>query len=281
MFSRSKGAVDKMSIKDVLNTLKDVQVDIQQVKADVAKIPAMEQRVSNIEARLTAMEAIKSGVDSNKLNYETLNNTVTALQTKVKSISTVEQQYKDAVKKLEVQKLFHELMSKRWNIIIHGIKQGTNADGTIKWETRQEACDQVQDFMRNALKMDEEAINKTVITDAHRQTVRKPKRDKPLPLIFKLGSLIDKSTIYRQLKNLKMYNQGREQAEKVFVVMEHLPAEMQSDRMSLLPVFKNAKLNDSRIKCTWFADRETGEYCLKVGNVVHKPNRNINNVASD
>ena len=164
-------------------------------------------------------------------------------------------------------------MSKRWNIIIHGMKQAQNNDGTIKWESRQEACEKVQEFMRNVLKMDEEAICKIVITDAHRQTVKKPKPGKPLPLIFKLGSLIDKSTIYQQLSNLKTYNQQREKGEKLFVVMEHLPEKMQADRMSLLSVFKDAKLNIPNAKRTWFADRETGDYCLKIGNVIHKPNR--------
>ena len=55
--------------------------------------------------------------------------------------------------------------------------------------------------------------------------------------------------------------------------MEHLPEKMQADRMSLLSVFKDAKLNIPNAKRTWFADRETGDYCLKIGNVIHKPNR--------
>ena len=112
-----------------------------------------------------------------------------------------------------------------------------------------------------------------MITDAHRQNVKVPKFGRPLPIIFKLGSLIDKKVIYDNLKNLALYNATLDKGKKVFVVMEHLPEEMQADRKSLLTVHKEAKQTTPNLKRSWFADRDTGEYCLRVGDVVHRPKR--------
>ena len=94
---------------------------------------------------------------------------------------------------------------------------------------------------------------------------------RPLPLIFKLGSLIDKKVIYDHLKNLKVYNASREGGKKIFVIMEHLPEKMQKNRDSLLPIFKEAKKTIPFLKRQWFADRDSGEFCLKIGDIVHRP----------
>ena len=53
--------------------------------------------------------------------------------------------------------------------------------------------------------------------------------------------------------------------------MEHLPEQMQKDRKALWEKYKLARNNDE--EPTWFADRETGQYCFKVGDFVHKPDK--------
>ena len=174
------------------------------------------------------------------------------------------------MKKLKVQRINQELLSKRWNIIIHGIPQDRNEnDDSIEWESRQDSKKKVQTFFSDALQMSDDDIKGIAITDAHRLHVRNPVPNRHLPLIFKLGSLLDKKTIYEHLSNLKGYNEINKR--NVFVVMEHLPEPMQDDRKKLISVFKKAKIDTPLAKRVWFADRETGRYCLKVGDVIHKP----------
>ncbi len=74
--------------------------------------------------------------------------------------------------------------------------------------------------------------------------------------------------IYDHLANLSDYNKRNK--SNVFIVMEHLPQEMQNDRKELMAIFKKTKLEEPFSKRVWFTDRDTGRYCLKVGNVVNK-----------
>ena len=57
--------------------------------------------------------------------------------------------------------------------------------------------------------------------------------------------------------------------EKILITMEHLPEQMEKERRSLLDKFKQARLD--KLKPIWFADRVTGQYCLRIGNFIHKP----------
>ena len=278
MFTRSKSAAEKISMENnddnvVINILNELKLDMQTVKASVAAIPAINANIGRIEKRLDEMELVKRDVEILKDDNKMLTDRVKCLESSVNSISTVEDQYKKAVKKLQVQKSIQELLSKRWNIVAHGVLQDKNNDGSVKWESRHDSCDKVREFLREALLMDNDVVNNLVISDAHRLHVKIPKRGRDLPLIFKLGSLIDKKLIYDKLSNLRAYNEKRvaEGQGKVFVVMEHLPDEMQEDRKSLLPVFKKAKTEEPNSKRVWFADRETGRYCLRVGNIIHTP----------
>ena len=271
--SRSGGKADNMSLQEVLNRLDQMQIDINTVKTDVSQIPAINERMTSIETRLQSMESMKADVTALQHNYDGLNDKVNRLQTQVTSVTTVEQQYKDALKKLEVQKVLTELLNKRWNIIIHGIDQNLNNDGSNKWESRPDCLTKVQHFLRDVLLIDSDKVEEIVITDAHRQSVKNPKPGRPLPLIFKLGSLIDKKVIYDHLSNLSTFNAERNDRQKVWVVMQHLPEEMRNDHKSLLTIFKEAKKNKPNEKRVWFADRESAEYCLKVGNTVYKPKR--------
>jgi len=214
--------------EEILQKIVDIKADLTTVKTDVSKITQLDERISRIETSLKDIETVKADVASNKQTCETLKTDFEGLRKKVDAMTTVRDEYKKEIKRLAVQKSIHELLSKRWNIIIHGIPHDTNADGTTKWESRHDACLKVKQFFSTVLKMNDDQINSIVITDA------------------------------------------------LFVVMEHLPEQMQNDRKSLLSVLKDAKTQDSTVKCVWFADRVSGEYCLKIGNVIHKPTRDAN-----
>ena len=257
------GQSANMSIKDVLEKLAAVQIDINSMKKDVSAIPAMNERIGLIEQRLNALETVKTDITTLEQNHADLQKTVNNIKGEVENITSVKQEYIDAVEKYRVHMLLNEKLSKRWNIIIEGILQERNEDGTLMWESRLDAVVKVQKFLRDVLKIEDDII----ITDAHRMSVKLPRKGRSLPLIFKLSSLVDKGKIYKALHHLKTYNEDA--IEKIFVTMEHLPDQMQKERRSLLDKFKQARLD--KLKPIWFADRVTGQYCLRIGNVIHKP----------
>ena len=268
MLTRSRsgevGCSVNMSMQDVLDKLSKLQLDITSMKDDVSVIPAMNERMGLIEKRLDDLETVKTDVNVLKDNYAILHTTVNNVKHKVEGMTTVKQEYIDAMDKYRVYMLLNEKLNKRWNIILEGVEQDKNEDGSLKWESRPDAVEKVENFLRDILKI-KDVIT---ITDAHRMSVKTARQGRPLPLIFKLSSLVDKGKIYKSLKELKSYNENRGN-NKVFVTMEHLPEQMQKDRKSLLDKFKDARRNG--LKPTWFANRVTGQYCLKVGEVIHTP----------
>ena len=152
MNTRSKFAKqDNMSIKDVLaklddvktelkqdvNTLKeDVKTDINKVKSDVSGIPEMNERMGRMECRLDNLEELKTDVEHLKRGHDDLNNKVSSLQLEMNNVTTIKQEYANAVKKLNIDRLLQEKLSKRWNVIIHGLLENLNSDGTLQWESR-------------------------------------------------------------------------------------------------------------------------------------------------
>ena len=118
---------------------------LNEIKRDVAVIPSISNKINRIEARLDELETVKTDVVELKGDNTQLKERVAELETKFKTISNVEAEYKKEVKKLKVQRINQELLSKRWNIIIHGIPQDRNEnDGSIEWESRQDSKKKVQ-----------------------------------------------------------------------------------------------------------------------------------------
>ena len=72
-------------------------------------------------------------------NFPKLEAKVNELEVKVNTITSLEEQYKQTVKKYEVSTVMQGLYSRRLNIIVFNIKQGTDA-----WEDREVSMEKVR-----------------------------------------------------------------------------------------------------------------------------------------
>ena len=51
--------------------------------------------------------------------------------------------------------------------------------------------------------------------------------------------------------------------------MNHLPAKLVHDKISLKPRYKNLKDDNKEPK--WYYDKKTVEYCIRVGETIYRP----------
>ena len=59
------------------------------------------------------------------------------------------------------------------------------------------------------------------------------------PLILKFSSMFDKQKLWDNIDKVIAYNAVRDEEQKVYVEMHHLPNKLRLDKMSLLDDFKN------------------------------------------
>ena len=111
-------------------------------------------------------------------------------------------------------------------------------------------------------------LSEIALADCHRlpqSTIFNNRKEKlTRPIIIKLINALDKRRIFRNLHNLKPYNQQRclSQQSAVYVT-EHLPKQFQEERKQLLPRFKEAKRLSKKI----FWKTEDGHYALYIDNI--------------
>ena len=118
----------------------------------------------------------------------------------------LEEYVQKANQKSRVDALMNELYSKKFNLLIYGIKENEQN----VWETKTEFGKLVYDFMRDVLLLkNPEAIK---LSDVHRlpqHPVFKTAGGKVTrPIIIKLTNSNDKHLIFQSLKNLKTYNKS-------------------------------------------------------------------------
>ena len=112
--------------------------------------------------------------------------------------------------------------------------------------------------------------------DAHRLRVKKPRLGRPLPLIFKVATIGQKRLIAKGLASLKLINSGKDNRDKIWVDLDHLPEQMQQDRDALKSQYLSARAG--RKKPFWRADRDTGKYCLYFDDKKHWPDGRIESI---
>ena len=167
----------------------------------------------------------------------------------------------NALKKHQIQSLVNEYNSKEYNIILY------NIPGIGKTEKRLTSKKKVVETLQNALLLNEaDSIN---IRNCHRLPGTHGKR---LPLIFKVSTMFEKDLIWDHIANLKTYNNTRQDDDKIFVDMNHLPKKLKADKLSLLTDYKTARNDDKNPK--WRFDKKTGEYCYVIDNKYYRPKTN-------
>ena len=223
-----------MSIADVL-----LRLDAMEKKFDdrfdklQAKIDTVTARVDDFEARLTVVEE------------------------KSKSLSLLEKKYQSAIKTTKIAGIMAEFKSKELNVLLNNIPQDDDE------EDMNVSLEKAKTFLKEVLKIDEDVG----ITHAHR--LPKGGSVNCRPLIIKVASMFEKEKLWKKIRNVGTYNDGKESAEKRYVEMLHLPKKLFKDKMSLKNDFKKHK--DNGRKPRWRLDSHNGEFCYIIGAVWYRP----------
>ena len=225
----------------------------------------------SMNSELKKLDTIEADITGLKKDIASVNSEISDIDDRVKTLEDNENsaihRYNEALKRHQISALNNEYNSKEYNVIIY------NRPGVGKKETPVASLAIVYDILRNVLQIDDpDFIN---IANAHRLPGKNEKR---LPLIFKLTTMFDKKKIWNNIKNLNAFNSGKDDKEKIFIQMNHLPKKLMDDRKSLLEDYKEAKVTGKRPK--WRFIKSTGEYCYIIGKDIYRPKVNNFNIIS-
>ena len=224
------------------------------------RISCVEQAVDDIKSEVNDMKRLKASiekVDKLKVQVETFFNNFSK---KLDNLYTIVQENHQRNRK---ENLKNETYSKRFNILIHGLKE---QDSNV-WESREETEKTVHKFFYNALNIkNSENIKFADIHRMPKQSVLKNGKKIQRSIIIKLTNLFDKQLIYKSLKNLKLYNNELNLTSRLpgyIYVTDHLPIEMLQQKKKLLPLFNKANQEGKRTSWKVVAD----EYCLYIDGI--------------
>ena len=201
-------------------------------------------RISNIDKKL---DNVSLRLDSLELEFETKCHEIDEMKISKAEAASIKE-LKERIVFLETFKLnyenakvMQESYDKRLNILVHGVKE----DSDNAWEKRGRRIETFEEFLQNELKM---ADPKDVeYVDIHRLPQHPVKRNGKTvhrPIIVKLLTTNDKNVIFKNAKNLKVYNNQSKKENSTnptIYVTEHVPHKFQQQRKLLLPQFKEAK----------------------------------------
>ena len=190
--------IDKVLSKmdELLQKVNIMEISIKRFNE---RISSVEQAVNDIKSEVNDMKRLNASieeVDKLKVQVETFNN----FSKKLDNLYTFVQENHQRNRK---ENLKNEAYSKRFNILIHGLKE---QDRNV-WKTREKTENTVREFFHNALNIKNSKNIK--FADIHRmpkQPVLKNGKKIQRPITIKLTNLFDKQLIYKSLKNLKLYN---------------------------------------------------------------------------
>ena len=195
------------------------------------------ERITNLEDKMESLEHKINEIENEKAITEELrkqepktNDSINELRQRVKEISEM---FNNAEYENRKTALRNEMYSKRFNVLIHGIKEKS---GSV-WETKEETGKLAIDFFQNALLIDDPASIK--LADAHRlpqHPVLRNSKKIERPIIIKLTNAFDKQLTFKNLKCLKEYNETLNLKPKnPGYVTEHLLRELQMQKKRLIP----------------------------------------------
>ena len=234
---------------------------LQKLDTLLARVNTMDTSINKFNERLSEVENKIENFDYDlaKLKEE---KTATARQLNDLTINVhnliedFEKRLKDCQKQIlesrienRKESLRNEMYSKRLNILIHGLEENTSS----AWETKETTEKMVYNFLNEALGIDNPKTIK--FADVHRlpqHPVYRAGKKMNRPVIIKLTNSFDKHSIFKSLKNLKLYNDNRNlkpKSQHYTYITEHLPRELQLQKKRLLPLYKKARQEGK--KATW------------------------------
>ena len=223
-----------MSIADVLEKLDGIEKKFDE------RFNQLEGKVNLITTRVDGLE--------NRLNV---------VEEKSKKLSVLEKSYQAAIKKTKNTGVMAEYKSKELNVIFNNVPQDTLQ------EKMTDSLQKARAVLKDVLKIDDVVE----ITHAHRL----PNGGSELrrPLIIKVASMFEKDKLWKNIKNVNAYNDGKLDTDKRYVELTHLPKKLFVDKMSLKDDFKKYKNNGKKPR--WRLDSQNVEFCFVIGAIWYRP----------
>ena len=185
--------IDKVLLKmdELLEKVNMMKISIKRFND---RISSVEQAVDDIKSEVNDMKRLKAlieEVDKIKVQVETFSNNFSK---KLDNLNTIVQENHQRNRK---ENLKNEPYSKRFNILIHGLKE---QDSNV-CETREITEKTVREFFHNALNIkNSENIKFADIHRMPKQPVLKNGKKIQRPIIIKFTNLFDKQLIYKSFK---------------------------------------------------------------------------------
>ena len=214
------------------------------------------KKLDDIEDKLSGLRTDHDTLAARFTNKEA---ELVNLNLKVNEISSVKEQYQEAIKKTQISQVASEYSSKRFNIIIRNYPQ----DETNAWESKEDSVKICRKVLKTVLRIPR--ADSIGIADAHRLYASKGRR----PIILKLQTLVDKNKIWDCIANIKVYNEQQTISEKLKIDMVHLPEKLSRDKADLWSEYWEEKRHGHKPK--WWFDVKAGQYCFKVNKNVFRP----------
>lgn len=207
------------------------------------RISALE---SKDEANVRRLNNIQAQLDEANAEISSLREKVKSLEESLEYTQAEQEEVKERVNTCEEDQMRNEdelirqsIYSRRWNLIIYGIK-----------ESESESCtDLVKNVMSSALKINADKVRSTRFCGVHRLgklKSRQNRSEKPRPVIVRFTCREDRDLVWRQRYNLK---------GSCFKLAEDLPPAVREIRKTILvPALKEAKKTEGT-KATITGDR--------------------------
>lgn len=228
------------------------------------------ERLFQIEEKFTkrfdALEEKFEGITERVVSVE---KRIAVLEEKTENLSLLESKYKNAIKRTNVAGVMTEYKSRELNVVFSNIPQENETEPSSR------SFELAHETIKTVLGIPESVA----LTHAHRL----PKGGSACkrPLIVKVKDTLDKDKLWDAVKrkSIENYNKNKENHEKRYVEMVHLPKKLFIDKMSLKAGFKKAKQAGKSVH--WKLDPQNAEYCYKIGAVWYRPNEQKDDVNKD
>ena len=218
--------------------------------------------LTSVKDKLSILDTLKEDLTQVKSDISNINTTITGIDNRVTSLEKAENSNRDefnnVLKEHEIKALVSEYNSKEFNVIIY------NLPLIGKSETLKASRKKSLEVLEKVLQIYD--ANDFIIRNAHRLP---GKAGKCPSLIFKISTMFEKQKIWDKIKLLNNYNNSKEDNEKIFIDMIHLPKKLKDDKNDLLEDFKAAKKAGKKPR--WRFMKKTREYCYAIGNTTFIP----------
>ena len=249
----------KLDYQPSTMTLEDKQVTNNEL---MAVLMSNKDELSTIR---NDIKKINRDHDVLKADVKVLRDDMDTLKAEVNRLKVVETDFnrtKDAYLRSQITAVKSIYNSMQYNVIVHKLDEQLD-DGDDN-ETTANSIERATYVIRDIFRINT-SINIDIST-AHRLPSTKAGAK---PLIFKLAKLSDKQLLWKNIANVKLYNNSVPATKKVSIQMIQLPPKLANDKSSLQADFDKERSDGNTPK--WRYLKSSGIYCYEVKGTYYKP----------